>query len=173
MVHGFKNTEGLYKIQNGECLFPFHFPNLPIPSVEGKTTIFLLCMYACSSPTLCNPMECSRPVSSAHGIVLAGILEWVAISSSMGSSQSRDWSMRDVVSCLLHWQADSLPAESPRKPIFPLELFYAFASMYRYICIYVYHLCPRPYIKVICITCCPAPCLFSLNSSRKAFHISF
>ena len=76
------------------------------------------------------------------------------------------------VSCLLHWQADSLPAESPRKPIFPLELFYAFASMHRYIYIYVYHLCPRPYIKVIYVTCCPAPCLSSLNSSRKAFHIS-
>ena len=90
MVHCFKNTKGLYKIQNGECLFPFHFPNLPILSVEGKTTIFLLCMYACSSPTHCNPMECSRPVSSAHGIVLARILEWVAISTSRNGECSID-----------------------------------------------------------------------------------
>ena len=35
-------------------------------------------------------MECSPPGSSVHGILQAGILEWVAISSSMGSSQLRD-----------------------------------------------------------------------------------
>ena len=31
-------------------------------------------------PTLCNPMDCSLPESSALGISQAGILEWVAIS---------------------------------------------------------------------------------------------
>ena len=30
-------------------------------------------------PTLCSPMDCSRPGSSVHGILLARILEWVAI----------------------------------------------------------------------------------------------
>ena len=29
--------------------------------------------------TLCNPMDCTRPGSSVHGILQAGILEWVAI----------------------------------------------------------------------------------------------
>ena len=33
-------------------------------------------------PTLCNPMDCSLPGSSVHGIIPAKILEWVAISSS-------------------------------------------------------------------------------------------
>jgi len=28
---------------------------------------------------LCNPMDCSPPGSSVHGILLARILEWVAI----------------------------------------------------------------------------------------------
>ena len=37
------------------------------------------------SPT-CNPMDCSLPGSSAHGILQARILEWVAISSFRGSS---------------------------------------------------------------------------------------
>ena len=37
-------------------------------------------------PTLCNPVDCSPPVSSIHGILLARILEWVAISFSRGSS---------------------------------------------------------------------------------------
>ena len=29
--------------------------------------------------TLCDPMDCSQPCSSAHGILQARILEWVAI----------------------------------------------------------------------------------------------
>ena len=40
-----------------------------------------------SCPTLCNPMDCSPPGSSVHGILQARILEWVPISLSTGSSQ--------------------------------------------------------------------------------------
>ena len=43
-----------------------------------------------SCPTLCDPMDCSPPGSSAHEILQARILEWVAISFSKGSSQPRD-----------------------------------------------------------------------------------
>jgi len=43
-----------------------------------------------SCPTLCNPMDCSLPHSSIHGIFQARVLEWVAISFSRGSSQPRD-----------------------------------------------------------------------------------
>ena len=39
---------------------------------------------------LCDPMDCSLPVSSVHGIFQAIILEWVTISFSRGSSQLRD-----------------------------------------------------------------------------------
>ena len=39
--------------------------------------------------TLCNPMDCSLSGSSVHGILQAGILEWVAIPFSGGSSQTR------------------------------------------------------------------------------------
>ena len=42
------------------------------------------CMSAHSYLTLCNPMDCSPPGSSVHGIFQARILEWVAISSSRG-----------------------------------------------------------------------------------------
>ena len=38
----------------------------------------------------CNPMDCSPPGSSVHGIFQARILEWVAISSSRRCSQRRD-----------------------------------------------------------------------------------
>ena len=43
-----------------------------------------------SCPTLCNPVDCSPPGSSFHGIFQARILEWVAISFSRGSSWPRD-----------------------------------------------------------------------------------
>ena len=43
-----------------------------------------------SCPTLCNPMDCSLPGSSLHGILQARVLEWVAISISRGSSWPRD-----------------------------------------------------------------------------------
>ena len=44
-----------------------------------------------SCPTLCNPMDCSLPGSSVHGIFQAIVLEWIAISFSRGSSQPGDW----------------------------------------------------------------------------------
>ena len=47
--------------------------------------------------TLCDPMDCSPPGSSAHGVLQAAALEWAAISSSRGSSQLRD---RTCVSCI-------------------------------------------------------------------------
>ena len=50
-----------------------------------------------SCPTLCNPVDCSPPGSSVHGILQARILEWVAISFSRGSSWPRD---RTQVSCI-------------------------------------------------------------------------
>ena len=42
-------------------------------------------------PTLCDPMNCSLPDSSVHGILQTRILEWVAIPSSKGSFQPMDW----------------------------------------------------------------------------------
>ena len=53
----------------------------------------LLCVVGLVSQlclTLCNPMDCSSPVSSVHEILQARILERVAIPFSGGSSQPRD-----------------------------------------------------------------------------------
>ena len=47
-------------------------------------------LVAQSCLTLCDPMNCSPPGFSVHGILQAKILEWVAISFSRGSSQLRD-----------------------------------------------------------------------------------
>ena len=61
-------------------------------------------------PTLCNPVDCSPPGSPVHGNFQARILEWVAISSSRGSSQPRDWTWVSCLSCIgrqicHHWAA--------------------------------------------------------------------
>ena len=63
--------------------------------------------------TLCDPIDCSLPGFSIHGIFQARMLEWVAISSSRGSSWPWD---RTRVSCigrqiLYHW----VIWESPQK----------------------------------------------------------
>ena len=46
---------------------------------------------------LYDPMDCRPPGSSVHGIFQAGVLEWIAISFSKGSSTPRDWTQ---VSCI-------------------------------------------------------------------------
>ena len=50
--------------------------------------------------TLCDPMDCSLPGSSVHGLCQARILEWVAIFFSRGSFNPRD---QTSVSCLAGW----------------------------------------------------------------------
>ena len=64
----------------------------------------LKCMRACSitksCSALCNPMDCSPPGFSVHGILQARILEWVAVSSSRGFSRPRDWTWISCVSCI-------------------------------------------------------------------------
>ena len=73
----------------------------------------------------CNPMGCSLPGSSIHGILQARILEWVAISFSRGSSWPRN---RTQVSCitgsykgspLLEWQLFLSPRGLPNPGIEP------------------------------------------------------
>ena len=42
-------------------------------------SITVCVLVAQSCPTLCNPMDCSLPASSVHGILQARILEWVGV----------------------------------------------------------------------------------------------
>ena len=50
--------------------------------------------------TLCDPMDCSPPGSSVHGILQERILEWVAMPSSRGSFQLRDQTCITCVFCI-------------------------------------------------------------------------
>ena len=66
-----------------------------------------------SRPTVCDPVDYSPPGSSVRRIFQARILEWVAISSSEGSSPPRDQGSNAHLLYLLHRQADSLPLAPP------------------------------------------------------------
>ena len=48
-------------------------------------------------PTLCGPVDCSLPGSSVHGVLQARILEWVAVSFSRGTFQSRHWTQVQTI----------------------------------------------------------------------------
>ena len=52
------------------------------------------CEFAQLCPTLCNPMDCSLPGSSIHGIFQARVLEWVTITIWASNSTSRYISKR-------------------------------------------------------------------------------
>ena len=47
----------------------------------------VLCLVVQSCPTLCDPMDCSQPGSSVHGILQARILEWVVTSHRVNDCQ--------------------------------------------------------------------------------------
>ena len=53
-------------------------------------------LVALSCPTLCNPINCSPPGFSVHGILQARILGWIAILFSRGSFWPKNWTQ---VSC--------------------------------------------------------------------------
>ena len=68
-----------------------------------------MCLLSCFSHVrLCDPLDCSLPGSSVHGILQTRTLEWVAMLSSKGSSQLRDWTCIFCVSWVsggffTHW----------------------------------------------------------------------
>ena len=62
-----------------------HWSGLPFPSPmhesENESEVAQSCL------TLSDPMDCSLPASSVHGIFQAGVLEWDAIAFSDGQGQ--------------------------------------------------------------------------------------
>ena len=51
--------------------------------IEGESEVAQICLTLLDPM---DPMDCSLPGSSVHGVFQARILEWVAISFSRGSS---------------------------------------------------------------------------------------
>ena len=87
----------------------FHFCTRPRIYVvdSGCVCVFLVTQ---SCPTLCDPIDCSPPGSSVHGISQASMLKWVASPFSRRSSQCRG---QTQVSCTA---GGFFTSESPGKP---------------------------------------------------------
>ena len=65
---------------------------------DGKVKKWKLVTQSC--PTLCDPVDCSPPGSSVHGVLQARILEWVDIFFSRESSWPRN---QTCASCIGRW----------------------------------------------------------------------
>ena len=70
-----------------------------------------------SCPTLCDPVDCSLPGFSVHGIFQARVLEWAAISFSKGSSWPRNWTWVSCIAgrCFTLWATREEPWQWRKK----------------------------------------------------------
>ena len=99
-----------------------------IYSTEAQVSKALVCMCVCvcgqSCLILCDPMDCTRLAPLSMRILQARILEWVAISSSRGSSWLRDQTHVSCVSCISRWVLyHSTIWEAQAKPLINTILF--------------------------------------------------
>ena len=120
---GQPHTSLILSLESGQVLFP--------PSHHSYSKCFLFCLrpeslmiliitYMCQCVLSCLtksyslwPYELSPPGSSVQGILRARTLGWVAMTSSRGSSQSRD---QTQIPCSSWMQADSLPLSHQGSP---------------------------------------------------------
>jgi len=69
-------------------------------------------LVAQSCPTLCNPIDCSPPGPSIHGILQARTLEWVAMSFSKRNCQKKESDVTQSCPTLCNPMDCSLPDSS-------------------------------------------------------------
>ena len=102
LLQGIFPTQGsnLYLL----CILYRQAGSLPLAQTgnPGREEIHLSCCCSVpqSCPIFCDPMDYGPPDSSVHKIILARILEWVAISLCKGSSQPRDQTCVSCGSCI-------------------------------------------------------------------------
>ena len=107
---GRENSMGLQRVGQDWVTFTFFFPlslqilmaiwesnKLKVYTQAVRPCDVCLCLFTQSCVALQPCGLHSPPGSSVHGILQARVLEWVAISSSRGSSRPRDWTL---VSCI-------------------------------------------------------------------------
>ena len=99
-----------------------------------QTCFLLLCLFAQLCLTLCDPMDSSLQALLSMRILQAGILEWVAMPSSRGTSRPRNqtdvsfiaggfitsWATREAPDVL--WWAQIWTSDSIRTQILPIWL---------------------------------------------------
>ena len=79
----------------------------------------------------CDPMDCSSPGSSVHGILQARILEWVAMPFSRGSSQPKGLTHLSCISCIAGGFSpaepyhEDIPSSALERPLGPKTELYS------------------------------------------------
>ena len=96
-----------FKIQSSACLWGNQIGSIVGNETDNVNWDYIIKRFQCQAkglgcccvlysvaqlcPTLCDPMDCSPPGSSVHGILQARILEWIFVPFSRGSSWCSDW----------------------------------------------------------------------------------
>ena len=103
-------TEILHAAWRGQKKTPFFNKGFLKQQLWSDSEVAQSCL------TLWEPMDCSLPGSSVHGIFQAIVLEWIAISFSRGSSQPRDWTQvsRIVERRFTIWATRDVPLKQQR-----------------------------------------------------------
>ena len=106
----YHTVAGPQSLQPEDCWLKLIQCDSQCDSPGEKVLAMQMCVPAQSlqSFTLCDPMDCSPPGSSVHGILQVRILEWAAMPSSRRSSLLRDRTHISCVSCtaggfFIHW----------------------------------------------------------------------
>ena len=94
-------------------------------------------------PTLCGPMDCRPPGSSAHAISPARILEWVAIFFPGYLCQPRD---RTHISCIA---GEFFTTEPPGKSLWPIIPPLGIRQWQNYPSMYIQEICKNIYCSII------------------------
>ena len=100
VMYQVRTQHGLENLPYWGSLSPLLFPMgkaLELMSSMGFWSRKVKVLVAQSCLTLWDPMDCSPPGSSVHGILQTRILEWAVIYFSRGSSRPRD---QTQVSCI-------------------------------------------------------------------------
>ena len=127
------------------------------------------CRYSVTQswPTLCDPMDYSPPGSSVHGTFQSRILEWVAISSSRGSSRPKDQTSISYISrfrFIYHcatWEA----------PILHLILAKSQKTSLRYVWMRIPSSWRRLLVELVVTHSLQVPCLV-LGKEHPSFSLS-
>ena len=116
----------VWRGNKGQAIENFHLLKIPVSQSLQ------------SCPILCNPLDCSLPGSSGHGILQARILEWVAILFSRGifSAQGLNLGLHHCRQILYHL--------SHQGSLTSTELFKGMAAMGAFLSLYELYINRKP-----------------------------
>ena len=107
-----------------------HTHTHPILFQRYNATSMCACSVAKSCLTLWESVGCSLQGSSVHGILQARVLEWVAISTSKGSSHP---GIEQESPASPNWQVHSLPLSHQGSPIMQHTILFIIADFFSWL----------------------------------------